>query len=82
MGTHIVDRNVLEQYSEDMIKYAMFVNRKRMIPDYKDGLKTVQRRLLYTMYSVRTCSEGSKVKWARVVGGMVGKYHRHGDGAA
>lgn len=82
MGTHIVDRNVLEQYSEDMVKYAMFVNRKRMIPDYKDGLKTVQRRLLYTMYTLRTFSEGSKVKSARIVGEMVGKYHPHGDSAA
>lgn len=82
MGTNIIDRNVLEQYTEDMVKYAMFVNRKRMIPDFKDGLKTVQRRVLYTMYTLHTYSEKSKVKSARIVGEMIGNYHPHGDAAA
>lgn len=72
--------NVLDQYKKDSIEYAIEVNRRRQVPDGKDGLKTVQRRILDVMFFDKKCvSEGTKSKSMSVVGATLGKSHPHSD---
>ncbi len=61
------------------INYAMSVIRGRAIPDVRDGLKPVQRRILYTMAQLGLASNRAHKKSARIVGEAMGKYHPHGD---
>ena len=63
------------------IKYAMSVIVGRALPDVRDGLKPVQRRILYAMQGLGLASKGQHKKSARVVGETLGKYHPHGDAA-
>jgi len=71
------------EYSEEMQKsyldYSMSVITARAIPDAKDGLKPVQRRVLYDMSELRIFSDRPHRKSARIVGDTMGKYHPHGD---
>ena len=71
------------EYSEEMQKsyldYAMSVITARAIPDARDGLKPVQRRVLYDMSELRIFSDRPHRKSARIVGDTMGKYHPHGD---
>lgn len=72
--------NILEQYKKDSIEYALEVNRRRQLPDGKDGLKTVQRRILDAMLYEKKCtSRSSKTKSMSVVGATLGKSHPHSD---
>ena len=73
----------LKKYAEDSyLNYAMYVILDRALPNIGDGLKPVQRRILYAM-SVLGLDAGSKYKKsARTVGDVIGKFHPHGDGAA
>ncbi|MDE1860242.1 MAG: DNA gyrase subunit A [Candidatus Micrarchaeota archaeon] len=63
------------------IDYAMSVIISRAIPDARDGLKPVQRRVLYAMYSIKNFHDQPTKKSARVVGEVIGKFHPHGDTA-
>src|SRR6187455_3292739 len=68
---------------ERYITYALSVITSRALPDVRDGLKPVQRRILYAMYQNLRLTAGSKPrKSAAVVGEVLGKYHPHGDVAA
>ncbi len=70
----------LDQYAERAyLAYAMSVVRGRALPQVEDGLKPVQRRILYAMNEMRLASSAKHVKSARVVGDVIGKYHPHGD---
>lgn len=74
----IIENNITEQYKEDVERYSLYVNRRRAIPDVKDGLKPVQRRIVWAAYKDTKCID-TNVKSARVYGDVIGKYHPHGD---
>ena len=61
-GDHIIQQDVLSGYVEEMARYAIADNRRRMIPDVRDGLKPVQRRNLYGMAELGALSENTKKK--------------------
>ena len=63
------------------LNYALSVITSRALPDVRDGLKPVQRRILYTMWQQRLTSEAKHRKCAKVVGDVMGNYHPHGDAA-
>ena len=70
----------LDQYAERAyLAYAMSVVRSRALPQVEDGMKPVQRRILYAMHEMRLAPTAKHVKSARVVGDVIGKYHPHGD---
>ena len=70
----------LDEFAERAyLAYAMSVVRGRALPQVEDGLKPVQRRILYAMNEMRLASNARHVKSARVVGDVIGKYHPHGD---
>lgn len=78
--------NVIEQsfgdiLSERYLSYALSTIMSRSLPDVRDGLKPVHRRLLYAMSQLNLKPEGSPKKSARVVGDVIGKFHPHGDTA-
>ncbi|MGB4181075.1 MAG: DNA gyrase subunit A, partial [Bacilli bacterium] len=60
-------------------RYSKFIIQDRALPDARDGLKPVQRRILYAMYKLGLFSERPYKKAARIVGDVIGKYHPHGD---
>ncbi len=66
---------------ESFMAYAMSVIISRALPDVRDGLKPVHRRVLYAMYDAGNTSDKSYKKSARLVGDIMGKYHPHGDSA-
>ena len=78
MAEIIHEKEVLKQFQEDTVIYSIEVNRKRIVPDVRDGLKRVQRRILDSMYNQLPC-ETSPVKTAEVVGNVIGRSHPHGD---
>ena len=63
------------------LAYAMSVIIGRALPDARDGLKPVHRRILYAMYEQRNFHTSAYKKSARIVGDVIGKYHPHGDTA-
>lgn len=65
--------------SERFIRYSKYVIQQRAIPDVRDGLKPVQRRILYSMWMLGLKNDKAFKKSARVVGDVIGKYHPHGD---
>lgn len=77
--TKIIPINVKEEMSKSFISYAMAVNVSRAIPDVRDGLKPVHRRILYAMYDMGNTYDKPTKKCARIVGEVMGKYHPHGD---
>lgn len=78
---NIISRGVTEEMSEAFLAYSMSVITSRALPDAKDGLKPVQRRILYSMYKSNLRPENPYVKSARVVGNTMSNYHPHGDSA-
>jgi DNA gyrase subunit A len=77
-----IERTYIEdEMRESYINYAMSVIRGRAIPDVRDGLKPVQRRILYGMYHLGLLPNRPHKKSARIVGEVMGKYHPHGDQA-
>lgn len=76
--TKIIDVNVLNQYKDDMSKYGIFVNRKRMVPNVKDGLKSIHRRILFAAYNDEKAIN-KNVKSAAIVGTTMKSYHPHGN---
>lgn len=77
--TKIIPINVNEEMSRSFIAYAMAVNVSRAIPDVRDGLKPVHRRILYAMNDMNNTHDKPTKKCARIVGEVMGKYHPHGD---
>jgi DNA gyrase subunit A len=67
------------EMQQSYLDYAMSVIVARALPDARDGLKPVQRRVLYAMYDMGLRSDSSYKKSARIVGEVLGKYHPHGD---
>lgn len=77
----VLVRNIEEEMQESYIDYAMSVIVGRALPDVRDGLKPVHRRILYSMYEQGITQDKPHKKCARVVGDVLGKYHPHGDTA-
>jgi DNA gyrase subunit A len=78
---HILDIDVGDEMRSSFLEYAYSVIYSRALPDAKDGLKPVQRRILYTMADMSLRPDRGHVKSARVVGEVMGRLHPHGDGA-
>jgi len=77
----IVSRNISTEMREAYLDYAMSVITSRALPDVRDGLKPVHRRILYTMHRMGLTPQSRFRKSAAVVGDVLGKYHPHGDSA-
>jgi len=77
----IVDIDVSSEMQTSFLEYAYSVIYSRALPDARDGLKPVQRRILYSMEEMGVRPDRSHVKCARVVGQVMGQYHPHGDTA-
>ncbi|MDQ3032932.1 MAG: DNA topoisomerase IV subunit A [Myxococcota bacterium] len=75
----IQDASLSEETQKRYLNYALSVVTSRALPDVRDGLKPVQRRILYGMHRSGVRFDGRHVKSARVVGDVMGKYHPHGD---
>ncbi|MBL8134290.1 MAG: DNA gyrase subunit A [Anaerolineae bacterium] len=75
----VVPVNISTEMREAYLDYAMSVIVARALPDARDGLKPVHRRILYAMYDMGLRSESAYKKSARIVGEVLGKYHPHGD---
>ncbi|HWB34130.1 MAG TPA: DNA gyrase subunit A [Candidatus Paceibacterota bacterium] len=80
-GQGIVPRNISTEMREAYLDYAMSVITSRALPDVRDGLKPVHRRILYTMHRLGLTPSARFRKSALVVGDVLGKYHPHGDAA-
>ena len=76
---HITQSNLVDEMEKSYIEYAMSVIVGRALPDVRDGLKPVHRRILYTMYESGLTSDKPFKKSATCVGDFLGKYHPHGD---
>lgn len=79
--SEIVEQPLGGLLSERYLSYAMSTIMSRSLPDVRDGLKPVHRRILYAMYSLRLMPDQKPVKSAKVVGDVMGKFHPHGDTA-
>lgn len=77
--TKMLEVEVDAELKKSFIAYAMAVNVSRAIPDVRDGLKPVHRRILYSMHELGLYSDKPFRKCARIVGDCLGKYHPHGD---
>ncbi|NMA96093.1 MAG: DNA gyrase subunit A, partial [Clostridiales bacterium] len=73
--------NIEDEMKKSYIDYAMSVIVGRALPDVRDGLKPVHRRILYSMYELGMTPDRPYRKSARIVGDVLGKYHPHGDTA-
>ncbi len=78
---HVIDVDVSDEMQSSFLEYAYSVIYARALPDARDGLKPVQRRILYSMNEMGLRPDRAHVKCARVVGEVMGKYHPHGDSA-
>ena len=80
-GSDIRPVSIADEMKRSYLDYAMSVIVSRALPDVRDGLKPVHRRILYSMHENGITPDKSYVKSARVVGDVMGKYHPHGDSA-
>ena len=78
----IVDIDIEKRMKEAFIDYAMSVIISRALPDVRDGLKPVHRRILYSMYEEHLTADKPFFKSATTVGNVIGRYHPHGDASA
>lgn len=78
-NTRYIDIDVEHEMKQSFIAYAMAVNVSRALPDVRDGLKPVHRRILYSMNETGLTSDKPYRKCAKIVGDVLGKYHPHGD---
>ena len=76
---NIIRTDYAEIMQKSYIDYAMSVIASRALPDVRDGLKPVQRRVLYSMIELNNGPDKPHRKCARIVGDTMGKYHPHGD---
>lgn len=79
--SNIVEVNLTQEMRTSFLDYAMSVIVSRAIPDVRDGLKPVHRRILYAMNDLGMTPDKAYKKSARIVGEVIGKYHPHGDSA-
>ncbi|MEM8627169.1 MAG: DNA gyrase subunit A, partial [Pseudomonadota bacterium] len=80
-GDGIQRVNLKDALEERYLAYALSTIMHRALPDVRDGLKPVHRRLLYAMRELKLNPEGGYKKCAKIVGEVMGQYHPHGDGA-
>ena len=78
------DQKIIKENLEDIVgerfgRYSKYIIQDRALPDVRDGLKPVQRRILFSMYKLGMFSDKPFKKSARIVGDVIGKYHPHGD---
>ncbi|QCX53991.1 DNA gyrase subunit A [Elizabethkingia sp. JS20170427COW] len=78
-GEKLIPINIVDEMKSSYIDYSMSVIVSRALPDVRDGLKPVHRRVLYGMYGLGVFSNKKYLKSARIVGDVLGKYHPHGD---
>ncbi|WP_330463464.1 DNA topoisomerase (ATP-hydrolyzing) [Metamycoplasma gateae] len=76
---NIIDKNMIEIMSSSFSRFSKYVIQQRAIPDARDGLKPVQRRILFSMWNLKLRNKDPFKKSARIVGDVLGKYHPHGD---
>ena len=76
---NIIDVTLEEAMPENYLPYAVEVAKERALPDVRDGLKPVHRRILYGAYQLKAFPDRPYYKSARIVGDILGKYHPHGD---
>lgn len=76
---NLIDINIEDEMKNSYLDYAMSVIVSRALPDVRDGLKPVHRRILYAMSELNLSPDKQYRKSARVVGDVLGKYHPHGD---
>ena len=76
---HITQSNLVEEMEKSYIEYAMSVIVGRALPDVRDGLKPVHRRILYSMHEDGLTPDKKHKKSAAAVGSVLAKYHPHGD---
>ncbi|MEL7625825.1 MAG: DNA gyrase subunit A [Anaerolineaceae bacterium] len=81
ISTNVNKVNINAEMQQSYLDYAMSVIVSRALPDARDGLKPVQRRILYAMYDMGIRDDTPHKKSARIVGEVLGKYHPHGDTA-
>lgn len=81
MNEKIRNIDIAEEMEKSFLDYSMSVIVSRALPDVRDGLKPVHRRILYAMYSLGITHDKPYKKSARIVGDVIGKYHPHGDAA-
>ena len=79
MNNNIIKVDYTDEMEQSYIDYAMSVIVQRAIPDLRDGLKPVHRRILYAMKDLNLAPDKSFKKSARIIGDVLGKYHPHGD---
>lgn len=80
-GDRVEPVDIQQEMQRSYIDYAMSVIVSRALPDVRDGLKPVHRRVLYSMHDTGLRPDRSHVKCSRIVGDVMGNYHPHGDGA-
>ncbi|MET7836817.1 DNA topoisomerase IV subunit A [Micromonospora sediminicola] len=80
-GARVFDNPLVTEVSDSYLEYAFSVIHSRALPDARDGLKPVHRRILWSMYEQGHRPDRGHVKSARIVGDVMGKYHPHGDTA-
>ncbi len=79
MNDKLLDVNISEEMQTSFLDYSMSVIVSRALPDVRDGLKPVHRRILYGMHELGVTNDKPHKKSARIVGDVMGKYHPHGD---
>ena len=77
----VLDRSIVDEMQHSFLDYSMSVIVRRALPDVRDGLKPVHRRILFAMHDLGLAPDRSYKKCATVVGEVLGKYHPHGDAA-
>ncbi|MGB0407919.1 MAG: DNA gyrase subunit A, partial [Pseudomonadales bacterium] len=81
LGKEVLPVNIEDELRQSYLDYAMSVIVGRALPDVRDGLKPVHRRVLFAMSELNNTYNRPYMKSARVVGEVIGKYHPHGDSA-
>ncbi len=79
IGSNVIEENIDDALGSRYLAYAMATITMRALPDVRDGLKPVHRRILYAMRQLKLNPENAPKKCARIVGDVMGQYHPHGD---
>lgn len=80
-NSQVVDINIVSELHTSFLNYSLSIIVSRALPDVRDGLKPVHRRILYSMWNLGMTNDKPYKKSARIVGDVIGKYHPHGDTA-
>ena len=79
LSKDVIQTNIVEEFKNSFLEYSMSVIVARALPDLRDGLKPVHRRILYSMYEGGYTPDKPFRKSAKTVGEVMGNYHPHGD---